>query len=69
MNPTEPLLWAMFTITIIGVIILIITKRKTKCIHEYEDHILSIKRHCYSSIIHSTVISKCKLCGHIKDKP
>lgn len=73
MNPTEPLLWSMLTIIVIGLITIgisyVVTRKRAKCIHEYEDYVLSMKRHSYSSIIYSTVISKCKLCGHIKDKP
>lgn len=69
MNPAEPLLWFMASIIAIGITILVVTKKRAKCIHEYEDYVLSMKRHSYSSIIYSTVISKCKLCGHIKDKP
>jgi len=68
MNSTKLLLWFIFTIIIIGITIFIIVKKRTKCIHEYEYYVLRMKKHSYSSIIHSTVISKCKLCGHIKDK-
>lgn len=69
MNPAEPVLLLSVSIIIVFIIVSIANKKREKCIHEYEDYVLSMKRHSYSSIIYSTVVSKCKLCGHIKDKP